>query len=322
MENTNKVTPKDFFLWVAAIAALYVSTVSLLVLWFSYIDRLIGTVDQYMDPFSTGMRIAVASLVIIFPLYIFFTRILHQEIRANAAKKELWIRRWLLMLTLFGAGVVMVIDLIVLLNTFLGGEELTMAFLLKVLSVLVVVGGAFWYYLHEAKGTWDKPEQAWTSQMIGMIVSLIVLTSVVSAFYIIGTPRDLRLLRYDQEKVYALQNIQSQVTTYWQQKQRLPASVDDLKDPLSGFVIPVDPQTAEGEMYKYEYRMTGDMAFEICAVFNHASVGSTSDIARPKPVYTDYYNPENEYWEHAAGRVCFPRTIDPERYPPYVKPVF
>ena len=144
MEKRNGVTPKDFFLWVAAIAALYASAVSLLALWFAYIDRLIGTVNPYMDPFSTGMRIAVAALIIIFPLYLFFTRILHTDIRRNAEKRELWIRRWLLMLTLFGAGLTMVIDLIILLNTFLGGEELTMAFLLKVASVLVVVGGVFW----------------------------------------------------------------------------------------------------------------------------------------------------------------------------------
>lgn len=321
MEKHNTVTPKDFFLWVAAIAALYVSTVSLLALWFSYIDRLIGTVAPYMDPFSTGMRIAVASLIIIFPLYLFFTYILHQDIRVHAEKKDLWIRRWLLILTLFGAGVAMVVDLIILLNTFLGGEELTFAFLLKVVSVLIVMGGVFLYYLHEVKGTWER--EAGTSKMIAGFVTLVVVASVIAAFFIIGTPRELRLLRYDQQKISELQNIQWQVINFWQQKERLPQTLDELKDPLGGFVVPVDPQAAEDAMYQYEYHQTGPMNFELCAAFNHKSNTNNEEASMakvPRPVYTgEYYGPENEYWEHKEGRTCFTRTIDPERYPPYQK---
>ena len=321
MEKRTGVTPKDFFLWVAAIAALYASTVSLLALWFAYIDRLVGTVNPYMDPFSTGMRIAVASLIIIFPLYLFFTRILHNDIRRHAEKRELWIRRWLLMLTLFGAGVTMVVDLIVLLNMFLGGEELTTAFLLKVASVLVVVGGVFWYYLNEVRGMWEKEQGR--SQMVAGVAMLVVVASVVAAFFIIGTPRELRLMRYDQEKVYALQNIQSQVTTYWQQKQTLPKTTDDLKDPLSGFIVPVDPQSAEDAKFAYEYRPTGPKTFEVCATFNQesSSVAVAEDM-KPRVAYPiGYYGPETEYWVHKAGRECFARTIDPERYPPFAKPV-
>lgn len=320
MEKRTGVTPKDFFLWLAAIAALYVSTISLLALWFAYIDRLVGTANVYLDPFSTAMRIAVASLIIIFPLYLFFTRILHNDIRRHAEKRELWIRRWLLMLTLFGAGVTMVIDLIILLNTFLGGEEITTAFLLKVISVLVVVGGVFWYYLNEVQGKWERQEGS--SKAIAGFAVLVVLASVVSAFFIIGTPRELRLMRYDQEKVYALQNIQSQVTTYWQQKQILPKTLEDLKDPLSGFVVPVDPQNAEDAKFAYEYNPKDSRSFEVCATFNLPSTGSEKDQAIARPVYpAGYYGAETEYWTHAAGRVCFARSIDPERYPPFAKPV-
>lgn len=321
MEKHNKVTPKDFFLWAGSIIALYVSTVSLLALWFAYIDRLIGEVPAYADPFSTGMRIAVASLIIVFPLYLYLTRKLHQDIRSHDEKKDIWVRRWLLVLTIFGAVVTMVIDLVVLLITFLGGEEMTPAFILKVLSVLVVVGGVFYYYLHEVRGTWEKKEGA--SKSIAMGVSLVVLVSVVLAFFIIGTPRQLRLMRYDQEKVQALQNIQWQVINHWQQKERLPETLDELKDPIGGFVVPEDPQSREDAQYTYSYTMKNPRAFELCAFFNHASMGARADesIARPRPVSTDYYNPENEYWEHGAGRVCFERTIDAERYPPYTKPM-
>ena len=316
MEKHVKVTPKDFFLWAGSIIALYVSTVSLLALWFAYIDRLVGEVPSYADPFSTGMRIAVASLIVVFPVYLYLTRKLHREERQNSDKKEIWVRRWLIVLTIFGSVITILVDLVVLLNTFLGGEALTAAFVLKVLSVLVVIGGVFYYYLQEAKGTWDRKEGI--SKSIAALVSFVVLVSVVAAFFIIGTPRQLRLMRYDQEKVQALQNIQWQLINHWQQKQRLPALLNDLKDPIGGFVVPEDPQMNDGPQYIYEYKATAPRAFELCAVFNGPSVGTAADgTVKPRPVSTDYYGPENEYWEHSAGRVCFERTIDPERYPPY-----
>ena len=318
MTNNSKVTPRDFFLWAGSIIALYVSTVSLLALWFAYIDRLVGEVPAYADPFSTGMRVAVASLIIIFPLYLYLTRILHQDVRHHQEKKDLWVRRWLLVLTLFGAVVTIVIDLIVLLNTFLGGEELTASFLLKVLSVLVVVGGDFYYYMHEVRGPWDKKEGG--SKAIAFGVAAVVLASVVAAFFIIGTPRELRLMRYDQEKVSALQTIQWQVTNHWQQKERLPQTLAELNDPIGGFVVPTDPQATEDAQFVYDYNMKGPRVFELCAFFNQKSLATEKGTVA-RPVTTDYYSPETEYWEHDAGRVCFERTIDPERYPPYTKPI-
>jgi len=312
MEKTAKTTPRDFFLWLASVAALYVSVVSLVALWFEYIDRLFGNDPfAYIDPLGTGVRIAVASLIIIFPLYIWFTRMLHQDMRENPEKKNLWVRRWLLVLTLFVGGIVLVVDLIVLINTFLGGEVLTAAFLLKVLTVLVVVGGAFVYYVHEIKGTWEKKEGQ--SKMIAGVVSLVVLASVVSAFFIVGSPQTLRALRYDQQKVSDLQNIQWQVTEYWRQKEALPANLEELKDPLVGAVVPTDPQFNEGDAYVYEYRVISQSnnTFELCAVFNRGSIENEIGVARPL-----YSGQAEEYWTHGIGRTCFERTVDPEKFPP------
>jgi len=303
--------PKDFFLWLASIAALYVSVISFLALWFEYIDRLFGDDPfSYIDPLGTGIRIAVASLIIIFPLYIWFTRILHQDIRQHPEKKELWVRRWLLVLTLFVSGIVLVVDLIVLINTFLGGEVLTAAFILKVLAVLIIVGGAFYYYLQEIRGRWEQNEKQ--SKLIGIIVSLVVLLSVIGAFFIVGSPGELRKVRYDQDKVYDLQNIQSQVTNYWQQKGALPNSLSELEDPLIGFRMPQDPQSGEGEQYVYTYRKISARTFELCAVFNLPSPTVNKDSARE--IYYDPYGLDS-YFEHGEGETCFERTVDPDKFP-------
>jgi hypothetical protein len=68
--------------------------------------------------------------------------------------------------------------------------------------------------------------------------------------------------------------------------------------------------------------MTAARTFEICAFFNHESAGTANGkdgMTVPRPAYPEYYSPENEYWDHSAGHACFTRTIDPEKYPPYLK---
>jgi hypothetical protein len=80
------------------------------------------------------MRWAIASLVIVFPVYVWVTHRLNNDLEVNPEKRGLWIRKWLMYLTLALASVALVIDLIALVNEFLSGE-FTTTFLLKVLAV-------------------------------------------------------------------------------------------------------------------------------------------------------------------------------------------
>src|SRR3989344_1090537 len=223
-------------------------------------------------------------------------------------KNNLSIRKWLIYITLFVAGIAVLGDLIVVLNIFLGGE-LTTRFVLKILVVLVVVGSAFLYYFYDLKGKWEREQGL--ARIIAGIVSLAVLASIVAGFFIMGSPMKQRLLRFDQEKINNLQNIQWQVVNLWQLKRTLPKTLADLEDPISGFVVPIDSQTGE----PYSYRITDNLSFELCAVFNEKSVGVkfTSEPPRPVPaslVSDKIYNVENSTWEHGVGEVCFSRTID------------
>lgn len=315
MEQIPKVGPRDFFSWLAATAALYVSVASIIAIWFEIIDRTWGTQDPYayVDPYSSGMRVAVSSLIVIFPLYVWFMRRLHNEIRVMREKRELWIRRWALVFTLFLGGIIMAVDLIVLLSAFLGGEELTTSFLLKVLAVFVIVGGTFWYYIEEIRGTWEWQEKR--SLYIAGAAALLVILSIASTFYFLGSPRSQRLLRYDNQKISDLQNLQWQITEYWQQKEVLPKDFAALTDPIRGYVLPEDPQSKEGMVYEYE--ATGKLSFTLCATFN-TEQKTTSPAEKTMPAFP---RPglEVTYWNHGVGRTCFERTIDPDLFPPYSK---
>lgn len=306
-----KTTPKDFFLWVGMIIALYVSAVSLLTLLFEYIDVYFqDPLQTYYDPYSGVIRFAIASLIIIFPLYLYLTRVINQEIRRSPEKKEVGVRKWLIYLTLFIAGITVIVDLIVLIHTFLGGEELTAGFILKVISVLIVIGGVFFYYLYDLRGVWEKSKGV--SQTIGGVVSVAVLAAVVSGFFIIGSPQTQRLIRFDQQKVQDLSSIQWQIVNFYQQKERLPQALAELEDPLIGFILPKDPQTKG----VYGYELAGNLTFNLCADFDKESRGYSAQT--PKPVALESsvrFGIEDENWAHGTGETCFERTIDPDKFP-------
>ncbi len=307
-----KVTPKDFFLWAGAMIALYGSVIALITLLFEYIDYVYPDPFAYwVDPYSGGIRFAMASLIVLAPLTIVLMRFIRNDIVRVAEKADLWVRKWALVLTVFVAGATVIGDLIALVNTFLGGD-FTTRFMLKVLVVLLVAGGVFLHFLADLRGYWvANPSRA---KMVGIGAGIVVLIAIISGFFIMGTPGEVRLLRYDGQKMNDLQGIQWQVINYWQQKEELPVNLEALKDPISGAVIPVDPQSGEDYVYRIK---KAPYTFELCAVFNTESTDLPQ--VNGKTISAPYGGLESENWQHGAGETCFERTIDPERYPPYTK---
>ena len=73
-----------------------------------------------------------------------------KDMQRNAEKKSSKIRKWLTYITLFITAGVIIGDLITLIFNLLGGE-LTLRFILKVLTVLLIAGIIFGYYLWDLK---------------------------------------------------------------------------------------------------------------------------------------------------------------------------
>ncbi len=312
-----KVGPKDFFLWAAAMVALYVSVVSLLALFFDYINVAFpDALNSYVDPYSSGIRFAIASLIVMFPMYLLLMHFIRRDIARSPEKKNLWIRRWALVLTIFVAGLALVIDLITLINTFLGGD-LTTHFVLKVVLVLLVMCAGLMHFLADFWGYWDiNPSYA---RSVAIAVSVLVVATILSGLLIIGTPGEVREYRFDDEKVSDLQSIQSEIVGYWQTEDKLPATLSDLNDSLGSFTVPVDEQTGAG----YAYATTSALSFKLCATFNAPTQPDSPTIASepviPSPAGAGQ-DLETDSWYHGAGTTCFSRTIDPKRYPPVTPP--
>ncbi|MCR4325674.1 MAG: DUF5671 domain-containing protein [Patescibacteria group bacterium] len=305
-----RATPKDFFLWAGAMLSLYTGVFAFIALIFNYIDYAFPNELYYVSPYQSGISYQMASLIVLTPVLLILMRLIRSDIAADTTRLEIWVRRWALYLTVFAAGAGVVVDFIVLLTTFLRGEELTTGFLLKTLVVFLVAGAVFLHFLADLRGYWQ--ENRARAKMINLGVGVLVLASIIAGFFIVGTPWQARQYLQDERRVQDLQSIQSQIVMYWQQKEKLPSDLEELRDPLSGFAVPTDPQT--GETYIYE--ATGSLSFNLCATFNRAG---REGLGAPEARIPGYYVDEN--WQHEAGEYCFERTIDPERYPPYEKAI-
>jgi len=308
MNNENQIiksSPKDVFMHLLNMIVLYASATSILVLLFQYINIYFPDIlNPYFDP-GSPMRGAIASLIIIFPVFILTSKFIQKDIEKFPQKSELKIRKWLLYFTLFIAAIIIIGDLVSLIYNFLQGE-LTIRFFLKIISVLAVAASIFGYYLYELR---RKPGVISSKiKIFTRLVIAIVAVIVIVGFFIAGSPFKQRLIRFDRERVNDLQMIQGQIVNFWINKEKLPASLNDLKDNISGFVAPVDPETGN----PYEYRVKGNLTFELCANFNFTSKEGAVNISAP--AYPRYGIEEN--WNHSAGRVCFERTIDPDIYKP------
>lgn len=318
MEHTQaKTSAKDFFLWFGALIALYTTATTLITLLFDYIDFAFPDVlASYADPYAGSVRIEMSLLIVATPTALLLFRLIRNSLEAEPEKASIWIRKWGLMLTLFIASVVALVDLVTLINTFLGGE-ISERFILKVAVVLLIAVGIFLHFLADLKGYWLKDKRK--SLYVGIGAGVLVFVSIVSGFFIIGTPRHFRDIRLDTERTSDLQSIQYQILNRYQIKRAVPSSLDELNDALNGFTVPVDPQTQA----PYTYEVLSKTSFKLCAHFNAetsdtAGRGATTDSYATYPVaYPGGYGMKQggDVWTHTAGDVCFTRTIDPQLYP-------
>jgi len=319
---TSKTTPKDFFLHLGAILALYISAGALINLTFSIINY---AFPDALAGYFTANSIAwpISMLVILVPILYLLEWLIGRDISKMPEKKDVWVRKWRIYLTIFLTIALIGGDLIVLINTYLNGE-VTARFIWKVIAILLIAGSIGKYHFYSMYENWKYAKlirrgNSW----FGLI---LVAGAIVAGFWAVGSPSTQRALRFDAQRVSDLQNVQWQILSYWQQKGNLPVNLDGLNDSLSGFNVPMDPETDSA--YEYGIIATSsssgakavNTSFKLCTTFDRASTdtkgkGASYSNGGVYPTQAIYPGSISDSWSHVAGHVCFSRTIDPSRYP-------
>jgi hypothetical protein len=116
---------------------------------------------------------------------------------------------------------------------------------------------------------------------------VVTVAAVVAGIIVVGTPAEGRMQRLDRVRAADLRSIVAAVDRYWRQHEELPASLRDLAADPRAQVSVRDPASET----EYEYRIVDDDSYELCAVFDLASIPERRE--------------RGTFWLHDAGRNCF-----------------
>ncbi|MDO8462785.1 MAG: DUF5671 domain-containing protein [bacterium] len=311
MTTTSKPGPKEVVLQLFVIVTLYVIAVEVGILLHQLINAWISDVaaDAYRNPieYMSPLRHAIAMLIVFVPIHAWARRALHRLVDTSEAVRELRSRRWLGYFTIAIAALILAGDLVAVINRFLDGE-LTLRFGLKAIAILVIAAVVLWYERAELHRD-TKPALHRTMHGVGIGALVVISVALVAGFTVAGAPRSARSVKIDEQRANHLMSIQQEIVAYWDLRRVRPARLEDLNDPIRGYALPIDPETGAS----YEYEVRGDLSFSLCGTFTTDTLTSATPTPQlPRSVYGDV---TAQYWQHAQGRHCFERTIDPTRYP-------
>jgi hypothetical protein len=290
---SRKAEPKDIFLHVFSMIALYASAGSVIGILFSVIDRWLPDALSYGGGSVAGLRFALATALVAFPAYLVSMRAIEHSYKADSGLIGLRIRKALVYLTLFVACVILAGDLISVLYAFLNGE-ITPRFIAKAGSVFLIAGLIAKYYLEDAR----RAEGITQPKMQGIVkiasIALVVL-AWGAGMVVAGTPAATRTEGLDQRRTEDLQGITWKVDEFYRMHETLPTSFAEMYgENVPEEALPHDPRT--GSLYEYTVKATS--TYELCATFETA--WPTGADTTP---YMDYS------WAHKEGRTCFSRVV-------------
>lgn len=147
---------------------------------------------------------------------------------------------------------------------------------------------------------------------LAAVVVLMCAAAVAAGLWLAGTPTQVRLQKFDEQRVNNLQTISSLIDNSYAQTSKLPASLvdvgakygkpsSDLNDLKPSSVEPAymaDPANKT----PYAYVVTGASTYQLCATFD-AATPSTDAAAEPVPYAPGIGYPTD--WNHPAGYYCF-----------------
>ncbi len=334
--QTQSLTPRFFFISLGVIISLITSASSFLVLFFETLnkkfpDALNSTYQYGYNSYDfESIRGTLATLIIFFPVFLLLSYFWRKLSKNQLGVKDTIIFKWMIYLVLFLTSLLTVIDLVTLVRYFVSGE-ITSRFIFKVIGtaiIAILIGFNYYYELKNHNNELNKNKIS----LLCTIKSIIIFFAlIIWSFTVMGSPKEQRAWRLDETRTNDLQNIQSQVINYWQQKDKLPVLLTDISNPISNYSIPADPEFDKGRVY--EYIPKDKLSFELCATFTSdmpkgLRESNYSNVSGPMYAGGDikttvaipaYPSGINDSWNHKIGRTCFSRTIDKDLYPPIKK---
>lgn len=341
MENKTKAI--DIFLYLGIFISLVTSVVNILEIIFTAIDtRFVDVLTPLYsyDMYNDSMRMAMASLIVMFPIYLLISWYVSRDITKFLYKRDILVRKIMIYVALFVTVLTLIGTLVTLIYTYLGGE-LSIRFVLKALSVFVVALSVFSYYFYSLRRDYTK--KTLTPLFIGVGASVVVILSLVWSISVVGTPSEMRAKKIDSTRLSDISRIQQEILNRVNSVDKIPSDLSELNNAFQGYAVPVDPVTGlvygykviQQPVFKINYatnkkELITPAIFELCATFEtvrtindrgfptKVSQPTVSGVGGVDPMYlatNSYYDgDQSPFWNHGIGETCFKRIISAEMY--------
>ncbi|CAN5882216.1 hypothetical protein BH23ACT12_BH23ACT12_06520 [soil metagenome] len=141
--------PRNVFVYLLNFLTLYLSAIGAALLTWGLADH------WFEDPLDTyvgagPIRSGIAMLVVAFPLFLYMNRLIGRSVGAGEMSERSMVKKVLTYITLFVLAITSIVDLIMIIYYFLGGD-LTGRFAVRGVGILMIAGFVFMYYLSELR---------------------------------------------------------------------------------------------------------------------------------------------------------------------------
>jgi len=288
----NKNNAKYAFYYLLSLVALAFTAIAAGMVAFGIINKTVADAILNYASSDGQLKFAISALFIAAPVFYGVSALINRGLRKGDLDKESDLRRWLTYFLLLVSFIVILGSFIGVINNFLSGE-LTLRFVLKALTVIIISGTIFSYYLYDLKR--DPAAKDKVAMIFTYASAALVLAAFIAAWFFVESPATARARRLDQTLISNIYSLENAVNSYYEKTKALPDNMDQvvaanvyldarlLQDQESGDAI--------------VYQKTGEQSFEFCATFR-------LDSAAPGDNNPIIYPGDNK--NHRAGYQCLP----------------
>ncbi|NCN99566.1 hypothetical protein GW920_00340 [Candidatus Falkowbacteria bacterium] len=291
----NKNNAKYAFYYLLSLVSLIFMGLSVGMIAFGIINKsIVDTLNSYSGNYDSQLRFAISALFIAAPMFYVITRLINKGLKNDELAKDSGIRRWLTYFILLISFLIILGSFITVINNFLSGE-MTVRFILKAITVLLISGSVFSFYLYDMKREIDQSRNKVVMVFTWASVAL-VLAAFIAAWFFVESPAISRARRLDQNLMNNIYSLESAVNNFYEINKTLPESLATLENSevyLSKRML-ADPDNQEPIVYN----KLSDKTFEFCATFRMDS--TTDDM-------NSGYRGDNK--DHQAGYQCLPGLL-------------
>ncbi len=262
---TKKHQAQFVFYYLLSLISLGAMALGIGIIIFEILDKVF--VDVSNSYFSMqALKTAFSTLIISAPIYYVCSHLLSKNIRKQELSLESSLRKWLIYLILLVTSIIMLVWLVSILNSFLNGE-MTIKFILKALTALIISAMIFSYYLYNIRQKLVKKRDKIKSLFFIASLLLVVLALGLAIAHM-ESPQTTRDKKIDEKTLRDFDNINMNVNMYYNNNDELPESLQELKSDSNLNVYPNSAVSLED----IEYNKLSETEYEFCADFETSNL--------------------------------------------------